>query len=443
MSQPGAPHRRNWRLIRAWNTLATVACVASLGIALLSACGCGSGDGIQLVDDVAKKAGPLLTKAYAFSQVAGKLMASENDAGPPASYYIADPDPGSPHPTGTKAPDPGSSYTNVAGTTIDQAAGFPLAGTDIGVYMGPGMSSLAVAVSSHANGSPITSGNPTILCGAGQLPLAGVGQSTATGEPVIDGYPEGVQMAMPRSWSPDGKHAIYTAQGTGPTPWDNNFGNLAAECGSDARVAPYYTWLAIDYPAQTFPMGPGIDAGVKDLVNQISNREGKFALVGYSQGAIITCRVWRDEILNPNGQLHDRLGDIFAHVTFGNPMRCPGIAHGNALVPYDLPMPLDGYVTGGIAGPDDLTPWQTAPWHMDFAHDGDMYAAAPVGDRARAAQAAEAVAGEVPPSPSPSSSAYSSSSSAAANEWDAALADLAETTRRSARARDAAVAALL
>ena len=70
-------------------------------------------------------------------------------------------------------------------------------------------------------------------------------------------------------------------------------------------------------------------------------------------------------------------------------------------------------------------------------------AAAPVGDRARAAQAAEAVAGEVPPSPSPSSSAYSSSSSAAANEWDAALADLAETTRRSARARDAAVAALL
>ena len=336
-------------------------------------------DGIQLVDDVAKKAGPLLTKAYAFSQVAGKLMASENDAGPPASYYIADPDPGSPHPTGTKAPDPGSSYTNVAGTTIDQAAGFPLAGTDIGVYMGPGMSSLAVAVSSHANGSPITSGNPTILCGAGQLPLAGVGQSTATGEPVIDGYPEGVQMAMPRSWSPDGKHAIYTAQGTGPTPWDNNFGNLAAECGSDARVAPYYTWLAIDYPAQTFPMGPGIDAGVKDLVNQISNREGKFALVGYSQGAIITCRVWRDEILNPNGQLHDRLGDIFAHVTFGNPMRCPGIAHGNALVPYDLPMPLDGYVTGGIAGPDDLTPWQTAPWHMDFAHDGDMYAAAPVG----------------------------------------------------------------
>ena len=59
--------------------------------------------------------------------------------------------------------------------------------------------------------------------------------------------------------------------------------------------------------------------------------------------------------------------------------------------------------------------------------------AAPVGDRARAAQAAEAVAGE----------SSSSSSSAAAIEWDAALADLAETTRRSARARDAAVAALL
>ena len=64
--------------------------------------------------------------------------------------------------------------------------------------------------------------------------------------------------------------------------------------------------------------------------------------------------------------------------------------------------------------------------------------AAPVADRARAAQAAEAVAWD----PGASSSS-SSSSSAAANEWDAALADLAETTRRSARARDAAVAALL
>ena len=68
MSQPGATHRRNWRLIRAWNTLATVACVASLGIALLSACGCGSGDGIQLVEGIVLLDGePLEGANVAFS----------------------------------------------------------------------------------------------------------------------------------------------------------------------------------------------------------------------------------------------------------------------------------------------------------------------------------------------------------------------------------------
>jgi hypothetical protein len=263
--------------------------------------------------------------------------------------------------------------------TVDKAAGFPLAGTDLGVYMGPSMSSIAVAVASNANGAPITSGNPTIICGPGQLPLAGVGQSTSTGEPVIDGWDEGVQMSHPRSFSPDGQHAVYTGQGTGADPWNNDDGVLAANVANDGRVAPYFKWMPINYPALMFPMGPGIQQGVEDCVQQISGRHGKFALVGYSQGAIVTCKVWRDEILNPNGRLHDRLGDIFAHVTFGNPMRCPGIAHGNGMVPYDLPMPLDGYVTGGIAGPDDLTPWQTPNWHIDFAHDGDMYAAAPVG----------------------------------------------------------------
>ena len=69
--------------------------------------------------------------------------------------------------------------------------------------------------------------------------------------------------------------------------------------------------------------------------------------------------------------------------------------------------------------------------------------AAPAADRARAAQAAEAVAGVPSSSSSSAASSSSSSLSAAANEWDSALADLAETTRRSARARDAALAALL
>jgi hypothetical protein len=331
-------------------------------------------DALKVMGDLEKQAEPLIAATYAFSQVLGKWMAAQTDAGPPATYYIADPDPGSPHPTGTKAPSP-EGYTHVAGLGFDQAAGFPLAGSDFGVYMGPGMSSVAVAVGSTANGVPIMAGNPTLLVGPGALPLAGVGTSTATGAPVVDGYPENVQMAMPRSWSPLGKHRVYTAAGTGAQPTEG----LAWDTGSDGRLAPYYDCKGVEYPAIMFPMGPGIKEGITNLVSQISSMPGGFALVGYSQGAVVTSRLWRDEILNPNGQLHDRLGDIFVHITYGNPLRCPGISRGNALVGIDGPVPLDGYVTGGIAGPDDLTPWQTPPWMMDFAHDGDMYAACPVG----------------------------------------------------------------
>jgi hypothetical protein len=126
-------------------------------------------------------------------------------------------------------------------------------------------------------------------------------------------------------------------------------------------------------------MGPSVKQGIEELVRLISTKPGTFALMGWSQGAIVTCKVWRDEIMNPAGRLHDRKDDIFAHVTFGNPLRCPGYAHGNALVGLPPPELEFGYLTGGIAGPDDLTPWQTTSWHMDFARDGDLFTTCPTG----------------------------------------------------------------
>ncbi|MFT3772851.1 MAG: hypothetical protein QM820_46285 [Minicystis sp.] len=323
--------------------------------------------------DLIKFSAPLLAAGYAFSQVLGKLLASQDNHVPPPTYYINDPDPSSPTPPGNKAPS-GQAYTPVATLNIDQVLGNPIPGTGFGILVGPGLNGVALAVA-----SPATSGNPTIICGPGLLPLAGVGQSTSTGAPIVDGWDEGVHMAMPMSHNASGKHTIYTAQGTLAQPTQNDPGCFPVNCALHPEVTPYYNWTPVDYPAELFPMAPGIDKGIKDLIQKISGTPGTFALVGYSQGAIITCKVWRDEILNPAGQLHDRLGDIFAHVTFGNPMRCPGIANGNGLVPIPVPVPLEGYVTGGIAGPDDLTPWQTPPWMMDFAHDGDMYAACPVG----------------------------------------------------------------
>lgn len=330
-------------------------------------------DGVQLASDLAKLAGPLLAAGYAFSQILGQVCLAMDEEGPPPSYYISCPDPSNPEPPGQKAYDV-EPYTEVASLGLDQAAGFPLAGTSFEVLMGPGMNGVALAVGSSANGQNVNSGNPTILVGPGQLPLAGVG-STAAGAPIVGGWDEGVHMAMPKSHNVNGVHTLYTVAGTGGADWTQG---LTADIGKGVNKGLYY-WQPVGYPAETFPMGTSVKQGIAELIRLISGTMGTFAFCGYSQGAIVSSKVWRDEILNPAGQLHDRLGDIFSHVTFGNPLRCPGIANGNGLIGLPPPGPLQGYVTGGIAGPDDLTPWQTPPWMMDIAKDGDMYAACPVG----------------------------------------------------------------
>lgn len=145
-----------------------------------------------------------------------------------------------------------------------------------------------------------------------------------------------------------------------------------------ATVAPA-RWYPINYPAALFPMAPSVQAGREALVGAIRSAPGTVVLCGYSQGAIVTGVVWSQDILAPTGVLHDRLGDVAAVFNFGDPLRCPGIANGNLLAGIPLPVDLDGVVTGGIAGPADLTPEQTPAFFYSFALDGDLYASAPVG----------------------------------------------------------------
>lgn len=331
-------------------------------------------DGVQMASDLAKMMAPLVAAGYAFSQIVGQLCLTMDEEGPPPTYYINCPDPAAPSPPGAQAYQT-SPYTEVAAINLDQAAGFPLAGTSFAVLMGPGMNGVALAVGSTVNGMPVMAGNPTILVGPGQLPLAGVGSATGAGAPVVGGWNEGIHMAAPKTSSLTGRHTFYTVAGTGGADWTQG---LTADVGNRVNKGLYF-WQPAGYPAEVFPMGTSVKKGITELIRLISITPGKFAICGYSQGAVVTCKVWRDEILNPAGQLHDRFGDIFAHIAYGNPMRCPGIANGNGLCDIPIPGPEHGYVTGGIAGPDDLTPWQTPPWMLDFAKTGDMYAAAPVG----------------------------------------------------------------
>jgi hypothetical protein len=181
------------------------------------------------------------------------------------------------------------------------------------------------------------------------------------------------------------KITYLSAQGTGVDMWTG----YPADTGR-AISTEYFMWQPIgNYPASVVnpQMGGSVQMGVDEAVRLLTGSggpgpfytSGPIALSGYSQGALVVAKLWRDEFLNPNGRLHNRLNDVVAAVTWGNPMRSPGIANGNVSTGQAIPKNLDGAVTGGIAGPEDLRPAETPWWWYDFANDGDLYAAAPVG----------------------------------------------------------------
>lgn len=158
-------------------------------------------------------------------------------------------------------------------------------------------------------------------------------------------------------------------------PWNNVWAQFWGGPGN------IIDWQPIGYPAAMFPMRPSIDTGRGEVCRQIGLRPRGTPLIftGYSQGAIITGEVWQKDILNPAGRFHDRLNDVIGIIQFGDPLRCPGIAHGNEVAGLPLPKMLNGQVTGGIAGKNCLTPAQTPDFLLSCALDGDLYAAAPVG----------------------------------------------------------------
>jgi hypothetical protein len=84
-------------------------------------------------------------------------------------------------------------------------------------------------------------------------------------------------------------------------------------------------------------------------------------------------------IQNPNGRHHNRLKDCRAVINFGDPLRCPGLARGNDVAGFPVPGELDGHMTGGIAGPANLTPDQSELIYS-CALMGDLYAACPCGE---------------------------------------------------------------
>lgn len=166
---------------------------------------------------------------------------------------------------------------------------------------------------------------------------------------------------------PPAKPYLYTVHGTGVA---DPFG-FGLPADTARAVLDIYTWQPVGwYPAAAFPMWPSITAGVSELVSLIAARPGKFALAGYSQGACVVSTVLKHFIMNPNGALHHRLGDVTKVVCWGNPMRQKGFAAFDEWI-----WPIAKPDTGGIMAWDRLEGLDAAPFQMrDYAHAGDMYA---------------------------------------------------------------------
>jgi hypothetical protein len=146
------------------------------------------------------------------------------------------------------------------------------------------------------------------------------------------------------------------------------------------NTLPLINLWANPYPASTYPMGASVNTGIVNLLGAVlaSPVGTPKALAGYSQGAIVTSTFWRDYVLSPAGPAHAYLNDFVAAVTWGNPMRCPGVAYGNDYAGWTKPS------GGGISGTNDLLPSQTPSWWYDFANPNginsgaDLYTDSPV-----------------------------------------------------------------
>lgn len=161
----------------------------------------------------------------------------------------------------------------------------------------------------------------------------------------------------------DTRPMLFTVCGTAVPWW----------IGPDADVARdvegRWKWQPVGYPAAPFPMNPSVQAGRLELIRLFELHRARIekygaGLIGYSQGAIVICETWLDDIFAENGRLRWAKGSIIKAATFGNPMREAG------KVWADGGAPPASITSHGIA---DRLMVNTPAWWRDFAHKGDIY----------------------------------------------------------------------
>lgn len=197
----------------------------------------------------------------------------------------------------------------------------------------------------------------------GKLPAALVNGIIGASTKVAMGY-------LPAT-AVDIRPMLFTVCGTGVPWW------IGPDADMARAVENQYLWQPIGYPAASVPMGPSIEAGHEELVNQFNihraqvERNGA-AMAGYSQGACVVSEVWEQEIKAPSGRLHWALPYIRKVVTWGNPDREQGKVWPDFAPGQDVAPPNSSGVTGTLMV-------DTPPFWRNYAHKGDLYAAGGTG----------------------------------------------------------------
>lgn len=219
-----------------------------------------------------------------------------------------------------------------------------------------------------------------------------------------------------QAYSPAG--AIFAVEGTAyagapaPPSYITNDGNGYWSGFASAVIGGLINeqdglWASpgVGYEALTVPMWPSVQQGRASLnmalgwyANTYYQQHGSYdglVILGsaWSQGAMVWCQTFFLDILPATGTLHYLLPFVYRLYLFGDPMRCPGVAHGNEMAGQPLPPKVDGVVSGGIAGSLDYTVDEANTLAPDgrflinsFVNPGDLYADAPTGATSSAAE---------------------------------------------------------
>jgi hypothetical protein len=170
-------------------------------------------------------------------------------------------------------------------------------------------------------------------------------------------------------------HVVFTVAGTGSDMWNTAAPQPAGIAQQlEATFPDTYLWQPVgDYPAATFPMGDSVTDGINSLIYMITGEpvagsnttvpgptyvENGLQLLGYSQGAIVVCGFIQWCFANNRMDVLERIVTV---AVWGNPCRLPGFASGNDFAGWPDPGTVDGFETGGIAGPGTVGPGQMTP----------------------------------------------------------------------------------